>query len=396
MAGTTGIRTRHRKGCRNPAGGRCNCSPAYEAWVYVNRDRRKVRKTFDSRAEAKAWRAEASTAAAKGSLRAAKRTTIKQAWEAWYAAAQDGAIRNRSGQPFKPSSLRAYEQAMRLHVLPELGGTRLASLHRPDLQRFTRRMEAAGSQPSTVRGAILPLRAIYKHAVEIGDLAVNPTAGLSLPASQGGRDRIATPAEAQALLSALPETRDRALWATALYAGLRLGELQALRWKDIDLAGGVIRVEHGWDAKEGAIGPKSVKGRRRVPIPAILRAYLAEHLLDQGRPSGPGLAFGSDAKRAFCARTMTSRADVAWRKAGLSRITPHECRHTFASLMIAAGVNAKALSTYMGHANISITLDLYGHLMPGSETEAADLLDTYLDGAIQAGTGASTGASAGE
>ena len=62
----------------------------------------------------------------------------------------------------------------------------------------------------------------------------------------------------------------------------------------------------------------------------------------------------------------------------LERITPHACRHTFASLMIAAGVNAKALSTFMGHTNISITLDRYGHLMPGSEAEAADLLDAYL------------------
>jgi integrase len=57
----------------------------------------------------------------------------------------------------------------------------------------------------------------------------------------------------------------------------------------------------------------------------------------------------------------------------------HECRHTFASLMIAAGVNAKALSTYMGHANIATTIDKYGHLMPGNEAEAAGLLDAYLD-----------------
>jgi integrase len=60
------------------------------------------------------------------------------------------------------------------------------------------------------------------------------------------------------------------------------------------------------------------------------------------------------------------------------RITPHACRHTFASLMIAAGVNAKAQSTFMGHANISNTLDRYGHLMPGTEAEAATLLDAYL------------------
>ena len=62
----------------------------------------------------------------------------------------------------------------------------------------------------------------------------------------------------------------------------------------------------------------------------------------------------------------------------LERITLHECRHTYASLMIAAGVNAKALSVFMGHSNISITLDRYGHLMPGTEAEAATLLDAYL------------------
>jgi integrase len=88
--------------------------------------------------------------------------------------------------------------------------------------------------------------------------------------------------------------------------------------------------------------------------------------------------FGREADLVFVPRVITERADQAWKAAKLKRLTLHECRHTFASLMIAAGVNAKALSTFMGHANISITLDRYGHLMPGSEAEAAQLLDTYL------------------
>ena len=75
---------------------------------------------------------------------------------------------------------------------------------------------------------------------------------------------------------------------------------------------------------------------------------------------------------------LTERADADWKETGLTRTTLHACRHTFASYMIAAGVNAKALSTYMGHATIAVTLDLYGHLMPGSESEAAELLDVYL------------------
>jgi integrase len=162
-----------------------------------------------------------------------------------------------------------------------------------------------------------------------------------------------------------------------MYGGLRRGELQALRAEDVDLAAGVIRVERGWDAKEGVIALKSNAGRRRVPIAAVLRDLLAEHLMRSGRRDGE-LLFGATAESAFNPSRLRRSADRAWKRAGLDRITLHEARHTFASLMIAAGVNAKALSTYMGHANIGITLDRYGHLMPGNEEEAAGLLDSYL------------------
>ncbi|HZB86312.1 MAG TPA: tyrosine-type recombinase/integrase, partial [Gaiellaceae bacterium] len=75
--------------------------------------------------------------------------------------------------------------------------------------------------------------------------------------------------------------------------------------------------------------------------------------------------------------SLSARAATAWK--GLEPITLHEARHTYASLMIAAGVNAKALSEYMGHASVTITYDRYGHLMPGNEDQAADLLDAYLE-----------------
>jgi hypothetical protein len=118
---------------------------------------------------------------------------------------------------------------------------------------------------------------------------------------------------------------------------------------------------------------------RKPPIAAAkLRDYLVEHKLATGR-DGDQLLFGRTGSHAFNGKNLPDRADAAWAEAGLDRITPHECRHTFASLMIAAGVNAKAFSTYMGHANISITLDRYGHLMPGNEGEAAGLLDAYRE-----------------
>jgi hypothetical protein len=100
-----------------------------------------------------------------------------------------------------------------------------------------------------------------------------------------------------------------------------------------------------------------------------------------------GLFFGRGKDQPFSNQAISQRANRIWKEAGLQRIGLHDCRHTFASLMIAAGVNAKALSTFMGHSSITITLDRYGHLFPGSEEEAAGLLDAYLESATEAGSG---------
>ncbi len=84
-------------------------------------------------------------------------------------------------------------------------------------------------------------------------------------------------------------------------------------------------------------------------------------------------------EKPFASAAATRRAREAWAAQELEAIGLHECRHTYAAFMIAAGVNAKALSTYMGHSSITITLDRYGHLMPGNEEEAAEMLACYLD-----------------
>jgi integrase len=370
-----GIRVRHSKVCPSRSGGACRCRPTYQASVWSARDLKRIFKTFPSLAEAKAWRAEAQVALHKGTMRVGSSGTLREAAEGWLEGVKSGAIRNRSGHPYKPSAIRGYEASLVLRALPELGSLRFSEVRRVDLQDFADRLCGDGLDPSTVRNTLMPLRAIFRRAVARGEVAVNPTSGLELPAMEGARDRIASPTEAAELLAALPE-RDRALWATAMYAGLRRGELLALRWEDVDLAGGVIHVERSWDAKEGAVGPKSRAGRRTVPIPAVLRDHLVEHKLRSGRHVG--LVFGTSYAQPFTPSNVRKRANAAWLRARLEPIGLHECRHTFASLMIAAGVNAKALSAYMGHSSVTITLDRYGHLMPGSESEAAERLDAYL------------------
>jgi integrase len=368
-----GVRQRHGRSCKRPASG-CKCP--WQASVYSAADGKKIRKPFATKAEAVAWRDEARTAVRKKTLRAPVSTTVAEAAKAWLEGAESGLIRNRSGDEYKPAALRAYEAALRLRVEPEFGMRKLSSITRADLQDFVDGLIAEGLNASTIGVTINPLRAIYKRALARPDsgVVVNPTAGLALPAVRGGRDRVASPAECTKLLAALPAA-DRPLWATAMFAGLRRGELAALRIEDIDLGAGLIHVRRGWDQFAGEILPKNGTGRK-VPIVTALRDYLDEHLL--GLDWKQGLVFGATATRPFTTTAVARRATNTWTKAKLEPITLHECRHTFASLAIAAGANAKALSTYMGHANISITLDRYGHLMPGNEAEFAGLFDAYL------------------
>ena len=406
MARATGITPRHGRACatRRDDRGPCNCHPSYEAWVWSKRDGKKIRRTFPTLAAAKGWRSDAASALRRGTLQAPTPTTLREAADALLAGMRDGTIRNRSGDTYKPSAIRGYEQALRARVLPELGAVKLADVRRSDLQDIADRMLASGVDASTIRNTLMPVRVIYRRAVARGEAAINPTAGLELPAVRGKRDRIASPTEAADLLDALPDG-DRALWASAMYAGLRWGELAALEWSSVDLEAGVIRVARAWDPRVGVVEPKTSSGRRAVPIARVLRAILLEHRLRAGRSDG--LAFGRTATRPPNHSTVLARAAKAWRdesrkraiaeledrhgreptddeieellpKVALQPIGLHEARHTFASLMIAAGVNAKALSTYMGHSSITITLDRYGHLMPGNEEQAAELLDEYL------------------
>lgn len=117
-----------------------------------------------------------------------------------------------------------------------------------------------------------------------------------------------------------------------------------------------------------------------MPIIDKLAALLADHFVLRDHPND-GLLFPSANNPAWPtdAGILRRRTHARWKKMGLKPLGFHEGRHTYASIAIAAGLNAKTPSTYLGHATITITLDRYGHLMPGSEVEARAMLDAYLD-----------------
>jgi integrase len=277
-------------------------------------------------------------------------------------------------------------------VLPALGDMRLSEVQRRDVQDLADRLTAEDLSASTVQNTLDPLRVIFRRAIRREEgISVDPTEGLELRRPDGRRDRIAAPTEASALIAAMPDS-ERALWACAFYAGLRRGEMQALRWEDVDLAERVIHVSRGWDAIEGEQDAKSAAGNRRVPILDLLAGELAAHKQRTGR-DGAALVFGPTGVKPFSPETVRRRSLAAWEAENgrrveeaddpasvelLAPITLHEARHTCASILIAAGVNAKALSVIMGHSTIAMTFDTYGHLMPGGLDEAAAATNAYL------------------
>ena len=149
-------------------------------------------------------------------------------------------------------------------------------------------------------------------------------------------------------------------------------------------------MQRSWDQYEGPVSPKSRAGVRTVPILGVLRERLRK--VEIG--AGSSLVFGRSATLPFAPKAIAKRAARAWKEAnecereaaqgqgrepaGLTPITLHECRHTFASLLIDAGVNPKAIQEFMGHATIEETFSRYGHLMPGTRDQARKLVDSYM------------------
>jgi len=315
-----------------------------------------------------------------GTLSADLGPTIAEAVDKFIAGLDAGSLRPLSGKPYKPSTLRGYKSALRERIVPTFGSVRIGRLVRADVQNWSDRLAAEGLAPSTVKNVIVALRVLITWATPYGWVHVNPCQGLRLGTGAEARDRVASPAEAALLIDALPPV-DKAGLGLAVYAGLRIGELLALDVAAIDLENLKVHVRRGWDPTAREFITTKNRQERKVPIVDRLADLLTDHFILLDHPGDEGLLFpGQDPKFPIHPQALRRHALTAWEAVKLEPLGFHEARHTFASIGIAAGLNAKTLSTHMGHANIAITLDRYGHLLPGNEDESRALLDTYLDG----------------
>jgi integrase len=283
-------------------------------------------------------------------------------------------------------SLQQYRTHLKLYIKPLLGSVRLAQLTPPEVEAWRDKL----LQKLTRQRALLilsSLKSILKDAQRRGHVVYNAAQATRIDLKKRkrelieiGRDVPSTD-EVQAILSAAPE-RWRPVLVTAAFTGMRTGELRGLTWDVVDLARRVIRVRQRADFW-GALGaPKTAAGRREIPLAPIVVSTLREWRL--AYPYGPdGIV--------FCTRTHGNRGGVLnhgelWRvfcaaqrqagvvdTAGKAKYHFHALRHFFASAGIAAGFSPKRLQVLLGHASITMTYDVYGHLFPSPEDDHARL-----------------------
>lgn len=346
---------------------------SFRAEVWDAGANKSITRTFPTKSAAKNWRIDKMAALRAGTDGAVTAMTLREHAEDWLERAQQGSVRTKGGQPYKPSTLRSYEDVLVKFALPALGRHRLADIRVDQVQSFVDDLDRKGMSRSAIRNTLTPLLVLYADAIRRRRAFTNPVQGLMVAGAESvARDRIATPAEAIELLAALPD-RDRSLWATAFYAGLRCGELMALHWDDVDLIDRTIHVRQSYDyVDKRFIKPKSKAGERRLPFPKLLVPYLA------AEDRTDGLVFGNDGEIPFGYTGVRKRALKAWAEAEQEPITLHECRHTYASLMLAAGVDMTKVSKWLGHSSITMTVDRYGHLVPGTEDEAMAQFEAFL------------------
>jgi integrase len=296
-----------------------------------------------------------------------------------------------------PRTFERYAEIVSHHITPALGAVPLVQLRPAHLVAAERRWQESGLSASTVVKIHRLIRQALHHAVRWQLLAVNPADAVTPPRVERREMSVLAPDEASALLTQARGTEFGAAITTALYSGLRLGELRGLRWHDLDLDSGRLSVQQTLQKVPGGgvVGrqPKTHRSRRSVSLPAVLVGVLRDHRRSQvearlvaGDAWEDGdLVFTNGLGRPISETRLRRAFWRLLREAGLPRIRLHDLRHTMATLMLAAGEHPKVVSERLGHSTVGITLDTYSHVLPGLQAAAAERLAATVGDVVHVG-----------
>lgn len=311
----------------------------------------------------------------------------------------------------KSTTRQGYRDLVTAYVVPHLGDVRLCDLTPGQVAKFYDKLRTSGRRrprkdvdgnesfalsESTVHHVHVALSAALGHAVEAGLLRTSPVATLprkarpKVDASKRPEMKVWTVEECQTFLATAKGDRLGVAYELALATGLRRGELAGLRWADVDLAGAIVSVRRntvtiGYDTEDGT--PKG--GRARTvdidadtvtALKAHRKAQLEERMAWGEAWQDHGLVFTREDGAPVHPQTLLHHLRRLSRAAGVPEVRLHDLRHTHATLGLAAGVAPKVMQERLGHSSIQITLDLYSHVVPGMQADAAAKIGGLLRG----------------
>ena len=298
-------------------------------------------------------------------------------------------IEKHKAPKLAPSTLTSYRNNFRVHIRPYVGEIALKDLATYHIQKTLDSMDRSYSLFVKVYNVI---HGALEKAVELGMIPRNPCKGVAFPAEDKEDMRVLTQEEQQRFIEALDGEYYRVMLLTYLYTGMRAGECIPLQWKDVDLSKRTIRVNkkailHHDFSKHSAKQEvqdfcKTKSSKRTVAITTGLAAILAEHKEEmKKRAAALGLEWSEESLVFWNTRNkivqygnLKESLNKIYRKAGIEGATMHTLRHTYATRCFEAGVDIKAISEQLGHANVKTTYNIYVHLLEDTKVKEIDKL----------------------
>jgi integrase len=282
-----------------------------------------------------------------------------------------------------------YEQFVRVHLTPALGKIKLAKLIPAHVRGLYRDKLNSGLAPRTVLHIHRAFSKALKQAAADGLIPRNPAAPVKPPQPRGEEIRPLNREQVRVLFEAASGDRLEALYIVAVTAGLRRGELQGLKWEDLDLEAGMLQVRRTCSEPKGGHifeAPKSGKGRNiRLTQSAVAalrihrRRQLEERMYKADLWQEQGLVFPSTVGTPLWGGNLNRAFKATLQRAGLPKSTRfHDLRHTCATLLLKQAVNPKFVQELLGHADISLTLNVYSHVLPDMGDATADAMEAAL------------------
>jgi integrase len=282
-----------------------------------------------------------------------------------------------------------YESIVRVHLTPAIGKVKLKTLTPDHVRGLYRKKLDGGLAPRTVLHIHRTLSKALKQATDDGLIPRNAAALVKPPRPRREEIRPLNRDQVRALLEAVREDRLEALYVATVIAGLRRGELQGLQWEDLDLEAGALQVRRTLSEPRGGYifeAPKSGKGRN-IRLTQRARTALREHRkrqLEEKKRLGTlwqenGLVFPSSVGTPLLGGNLNRAFKALLKRASLPQsFRFHDLRHTCATLLLKQGVNPKFVQELLGHADISLTLNVYSHVLPDMGDIAAGAMDDAL------------------